>query len=104
MFLLCVPQFVRQGGYDTHSTLNPTLASNFADINKGLSSFVKEMKAHGRWDDIVIVSASEFGRTMTSNGKGTDHGCAPHARLHTPLCIRALHAAAQLLTTRELAL
>ena len=27
----------------------------------------------GVWDSVVLQSSSEFGRTMTSNGRGTDH-------------------------------
>ena len=32
------------------------------------------MKHLGVWDKVTVVVASEFGRTITSNGKGTDHG------------------------------
>ena len=39
------------------------LASKFADI-----------WAEDSMDDVVVVSVSEFGRTITSNGAGTDHG------------------------------
>jgi len=28
----------------------------------------------GVWENVTIVSMSEFGRTLTSNGRGTDHG------------------------------
>ena len=38
-----------------------------------LSTFVAEMKALGVWDNVALQSLSEFGRTMTSNGRGTDH-------------------------------
>ena len=31
------------------------------------------MRALGVWDDVAVQSLSEFGRTMTSNGRGTDH-------------------------------
>ena len=43
-------------------------------INAALRAFVNEMKSQGRWDDVTVLSASEFGRTITSNGRGTDHG------------------------------
>lgn len=45
------------------------------------------------WDNVTVVVGSEFGRTLTSNGKGTDHGWGGHTflmggqvrRSYTPL-------------------
>lgn len=31
------------------------------------------MKALGTWEDVTLLTASDFGRTLTSNGVGTDH-------------------------------
>lgn len=45
----------------------------FGDIDTGLGNFANEMKAQGVWDDVVVLSVSDFGRTLTSNGRGTDH-------------------------------
>ena len=56
---------------DTHSNLRDTLEANFEQIDTALSAFVAEMKAQGRWKDVTVVSTSEFGRTITSNGAGT---------------------------------
>ena len=50
------------------------LEENFAEIDAALASFVAEMEAQGRWGDVAVLSVSEFGRTITSNGAGTDHG------------------------------
>ena len=50
-----------------------TLRTKFDAINAALECFVAEMKAQGVWDDMAIVSLSDFGRTLTSNGLGTDH-------------------------------
>ena len=32
------------------------------------------MKAQGIFEDVAIVTMSDFGRTLTWNGAGTDHG------------------------------
>lgn len=63
--------FTQTGGFDTHNTfnLNPMLST----VDNALGSFADEMKAQGRWDDVVVISVSDFARTLTSNGQGTDH-------------------------------
>jgi uncharacterized protein (DUF1501 family) len=45
------------------------------------------MKAHGRDQDVVLMTWSEFGRRVTENGSGgTDHGSAgPMFVLGTPV-------------------
>lgn len=45
----------------------------FGDVDTSLGKFATEMKAQGIWDDVVVLTVSDFGRTLTSNGKGTDH-------------------------------
>ena len=65
-------------GFDTHADIHETLDEKFEELNAALRSFVTEMKALGRWDDVVIVPISEFGRTLTANGRGTDHGWSGH--------------------------
>ena len=54
--------------------MREVLESNLGEIDVALRSFVGEMKAHRRWKDVAVISTSEFGRTITSNGLGTDHG------------------------------
>merc|ERR1740121_2004908 len=34
------------------------------------------MKAQGNWEKVVLFSSSEFGRTLDSNGGGSDHAWA----------------------------
>lgn len=64
--------YVSQGGFDSHYT---TLTDGkLAQIENGLAPFVAEMKALGMWDNVTVVVSSEFGRTLTWNGRGTDHG------------------------------
>ena len=66
--------YVSIGSFDTHSDNSGTLENLFGEIDAALRAFVSEMQSQGRWDDVTVLSASEFGRTITSNGRGTDHG------------------------------
>jgi len=65
--------YVQLGGFDTHTNMLEKTHSNFEMINAALQSFVQEMRDQGSWEDVAIVTASDFGRTLTSNGLGTDH-------------------------------
>jgi len=65
--------FVTHGGFDTHSSLKDTVDSKFLSMNAGLAAFETEMKAQGVWQDTVLLTSSDFGRTYASNGAGTDH-------------------------------
>jgi uncharacterized protein (DUF1501 family) len=64
---------VSLGGFDTHTNLKDTLALKMSQIDAALDAFRTEMIAQGVWDDVIVVTASDFGRTLTSNGAGTDH-------------------------------
>ena len=59
-------------GFDGHAS-----ASNEA-LHTGvgtLETFINELKSEpGLWNNVTIVVMSEFGRTISSNGRGTDHG------------------------------
>jgi cullin-associated NEDD8-dissociated protein 1 len=65
---------VQLDGFDTHSDNGPAFAALASEFDEALDCFKKEMIAQGMWDSVVVVQASEFGRTLTSNGQGTDHG------------------------------
>ena len=42
-----------------------------------MQSFTNDLKANGRFDDVLIMTFSEFGRRVNQNGSnGTDHGSA----------------------------
>lgn len=67
------------GGFDTHSNEKSALASRLNEVNGAVGSFISCMKALGRWDDTILITMSEFGRTFengngTGNDPGTDHG------------------------------
>jgi uncharacterized protein (DUF1501 family) len=69
--------YVSKGGWDTHDDVKPRLVENFKQVNSALQDFVNELKAQNMWDNVMVVVASEFGRTLSVNsGEGTDHGWA----------------------------
>jgi uncharacterized protein (DUF1501 family) len=65
--------FADIGGWDHHSNEGPQLANLLRDYGAALSAFVRDMG--DRMEDIVLVTMSEFGRTVHEDGNnGTDHG------------------------------
>jgi cullin-associated NEDD8-dissociated protein 1 len=68
--------FVGTGGWDMHSNMKANLANKLNQHNTALKSFVKEMKAQGVWNNVLLMTESEFGRTLNSNGGGSDHAYA----------------------------
>jgi uncharacterized protein (DUF1501 family) len=66
--------FVRLGGFDTHSdqlAFHPQLLSTLA---LALKAFQDAMAELGTTDAVTTFTTSEFGRTLGSNGSGSDHG------------------------------
>lgn len=67
--------YVSQGGYDHHYNVNRGLKRNFIELDEAIKAFVDEMKHQNRYDDVVLVSSSEFGRTIIPDSRGgSDHG------------------------------
>lgn len=67
--------WVEVGGFDTHRDQRNGLAKMFDALGQDLWSFRTELG--DRWNDVVLVTSSEFGRTLAENGAGgTDHGHA----------------------------
>ena len=70
------------GGFDTHH--NPLYPRQVEYIDQSLAQLVRELKevdedGNRAWDGVTIVVASEFGRSIVSNGIGSDHGWGGHA-------------------------
>ena len=45
-----------------------------AELDHALGGFADALKSMGMWDKVVTFTQSDFGRTLTSNGDGSDHG------------------------------
>ncbi|MEE9445001.1 MAG: DUF1501 domain-containing protein [Cocleimonas sp.] len=68
---------VELGSFDTHNNQAKRHAKLLSQLSEGLASFSSEMKKAGLWDDVLIVTYSEFGRRAIENKSGgTDHGTA----------------------------
>ncbi|GAA80180.1 DUF1501 domain-containing protein [Pseudoalteromonas sp. BSi20495] len=68
--------FVSMGGFDTHDNQLDTHPVLLSTLAQGLSEFDSAMKELDMADKVTAFTMSDFGRTLTSNGDGTDHGWA----------------------------
>lgn len=70
--------FVSMGGFDTHDAQNNNHAQLMARLAHALRYFDDTLGAMGVRNQVTTFTASDFGRTFTSNGDGTDHGWGAH--------------------------
>ncbi len=70
--------FVSMGGFDTHDNQNRNQANLLAKISHAIHYFDTTLNTLGLRDKVTLFTASDFGRTFTSNGDGTDHGWGAH--------------------------
>lgn len=64
-------------GFDTHSNQAAVQSNLLHQLAGALMSFAQAMEQGGRWDDVLVLTYSEFGRRVQENhGRGTDHGTA----------------------------
>ncbi|HJT59305.1 MAG TPA: DUF1501 domain-containing protein [Ktedonobacteraceae bacterium] len=69
--------YVTLGGFDTHANQQATHDTLMQTLANGLAAFYTDLSAHGKADNVVIMTWSEFGRRVDENGSlGTDHGTA----------------------------
>jgi len=65
--------FVLFGGWDHHDDTLPRQQEMLPVISKGLSEFYNALTEMGITDNVATFTTSDFARTLTSNGKGSDH-------------------------------
>lgn len=70
--------YVSTGGYDTHSGQATRIGGLHAQLAAAISSFREAMIELGEWNNVLVFTASDFGRTLIDNGNGTDHGWGAH--------------------------
>lgn len=70
--------FVSQNGYDNHTGLNDTHPALLRELGQAMAAFQQALSSMGVADQVTTFTASEFGRTLGSNGNGSDHGWGSH--------------------------
>ena len=70
--------FVSLGGFDLHDNLITDHVRNMKRVNDAMSAFYQTTVQLGIQNDVTAFTASDFGRTLSSNGDGTDHGWGSH--------------------------
>ena len=69
--------YVSLGSFDTHVNQENQQKRLFTELNDAVIAFVKDLKSNNRFQDVVMMTFSEFGRRVAQNASGgTDHGTA----------------------------
>ncbi|MES9945660.1 MAG: DUF1501 domain-containing protein [Candidatus Thiodiazotropha sp.] len=67
---------VRMDGFDTHASQAQNHPLLLRELSIGLWKFQKALEELGYAQQVTTFSMSDFGRTLTNNGDGTDHAWA----------------------------
>ncbi len=70
--------FVSIGGFDLHDLLAAQHPGLLTSIDNALASFYAATVELGVAEQVTTFTASDFGRTLSSNGDGSDHGWGSH--------------------------
>lgn len=71
--------FVQMGGWDMHGELLRSHERNLTVVDKALYEFSNGLNEIGMFDAVTTFTISDFGRTLTSNGNGSDHAWGGNA-------------------------
>lgn len=70
--------YVQLGSFDTHNNQAVQHAQLLSQLGGALEYFDGQMVANGMGNNVTTFTASDFGRTLTCNSNGTDHGWGSH--------------------------
>jgi uncharacterized protein (DUF1501 family) len=65
--------FVMFGGWDHHDEVLNNQMVMLSIVSKGMKEFYNALQELGVHNQVTTFTASDFGRTLTSNGQGSDH-------------------------------
>lgn len=61
-------------GFDTHANQAQAHSGLWTDVSRNVDTFMDDLREHNASDNVTLLMFSEFGRRITDNGSGTDHG------------------------------
>jgi uncharacterized protein (DUF1501 family) len=70
--------FVQQGGYDFHDNLLTDQGARLTELGDAMAAFYQSTVALGVASQVTTFTASDFGRALQHNGRGSDHGWGGH--------------------------
>ena len=69
--------YVSLGSFDTHVNQDNQQKRLFTELNDAVKAFANDLKKNNRFQDVMMMTFSEFGRRVSQNASGgTDHGTA----------------------------
>ena len=69
--------YVSLGSFDTHVNQEGQQKRLLTELNDAVKAFTNDLKKNNRFNDVLMMTFSEFGRRVTQNASGgTDHGTA----------------------------
>lgn len=69
--------YVSLGSFDTHVNQQDQQKRLFTELNEAIKAFTNDLKKNNRFQDVLMMTFSEFGRRVSQNASGgTDHGTA----------------------------
>lgn len=70
--------YVTMSGFDVHDNQSKRQPELFAQLADAMSYFQGKLDTLGQSQSVTTFTASDFGRSLLSNGDGTDHGWGNH--------------------------
>ena len=70
--------FVQAGGYDFHDDLLADQGARLRELGDAMAAFYRATAALGVAGNVTTFTASDFGRALQHNGRGSDHGWGSH--------------------------
>ena len=60
--------------FDTHANQASLHSGLWSDVSNNVETFFQDLHDHNASDNVMLVMFTEFGRRISDNGSGTDHG------------------------------